>query len=90
MVEWLDRHFFRTEPGRCAACGEPDRDGHTVVPFGAESQGHTWLHPACRVGWNRYRRQQARQFLEGIGIRDQSEATERTKFPNDFGKNGGA
>tara|TARA_R110000868_G_scaffold43803_8_gene147002 strand:- start:19944 stop:20474 length:531 start_codon:yes stop_codon:yes gene_type:complete len=90
MVEWLDRHLFRTDPGRCAACGEPDRDGHTVVPYGAESHGHTWLHPACRGDWNRYRRQQARQFLEGAGIRGRSEATERTKFPNDLGKNGGA
>ena len=90
MVEWLDRHFSRSDPGCCAACGEPDRDGHTVVRFGDESHGHTWPHSACWVSWNRDRRQQARQFLEGIGIRDQSEATERTKFPNDFGKNGGA
>lgn len=32
--------------------------------------------------------QQARQFLERVGIRDQSEATEMIKFSNDFGKNG--
>ena len=90
VVEWLDRHSCRSDPGCCVACGEPDRDGSTVVPFGAESDGHTWLHPACWVGWDRGRRKQSRQFLAGAGIRSQSEAKEKTKCSNDFGKNGGA
>ncbi len=90
VVAWLDRHPCRSHPGRCAACGEPDREGHTVVPFGTDSHGHAWLHPECWEGWHRERRQQGQQFLEGVGIRAQSEATERAKFPNDFGKNGGA
>ena len=34
VIEWMNRHPCRTDPGRCAACGEPDREGRTVVPFG--------------------------------------------------------
>ena len=88
VVEWMNRHPCRTDPGRCAACGEPDREGHTVVPFGTESHGHAWLHPECWEGWHQKRWQQAQQFLEGVGVRAQSKASERAKFPDDFGKNG--
>jgi hypothetical protein len=88
VVEWLDRHPCRSDPGRCAACGKPDHEGHTVVPFGTESHGDAWLHPECWEGWHRERRHQAKRFLEGVCTGAQSEATERAKFPDDFGKNG--
>jgi len=88
VVEWLNRHPDRSDPGRCAVCGEPDREGRAVIPFGTESHSHTWLHPECWKGWYQERRHQARQFLEGIGIRALSEVTEIAKLPDDFGKKG--
>ena len=69
VANWLNRHPCRSDAGRCAACGEPDREGRTVVPFGTERHGHTWLHPECWEGWHQGRRNQAQQFLEGIGVR---------------------
>jgi len=68
VVEWLDRHPCRSDPGRCAACGGPDREGHTVVPFGGESHGHTWLHPECWKEWHQERQERARCALAAIGL----------------------
>ena len=82
VVEWLNRHPCRTDPGRCAACGEPDREGHTVVPFGTETLGQTWLHPECWKGWYETRMSEAITALAAMGIE------EPAKFPDDFGKNG--
>jgi hypothetical protein len=82
VVEWLNRHPWRTDPGRCAACGEPDHEGHAVVPFGTESHGHAWLHPGCWEGWYEDRKAEAITALAAMGIEKPAE------FPNDFGKNG--
>ncbi len=68
VVEWLDRHPCRSDPGRCAACGKPDRDGHTVVPFGTESYDHAWLHPECWEEWHRERQERARRALAAMGF----------------------
>jgi hypothetical protein len=68
VVEWMNRHLCRTDPGRCAACGEPDREGRTVVPFGTESHGHAWLHPECWKEWHRERQAHARQALAATGL----------------------
>jgi hypothetical protein len=68
IVEWMNRYPCRTDPGRCAACGEPDREGHTVVPFGTEINGHTWLHPECWKEWHRERQAHARQALAAMGL----------------------
>jgi hypothetical protein len=80
VVEWMNRHPCRTDPGRCAACGEPDREGHAVVPFGTESHGHAWLHPGCWKGWYKARKAEAITALAAMGIENP------VKFPNDFGK----
>ena len=84
VVEWLNRHTCRTDPGCCAACGEPDQEGHAVVPFGTETHGHTWLHPQCWQGWYEARKAEAIIALAAMGIENTA------KFPNDFGKNGSA
>ncbi len=69
IVEWLNRHPQHSDPGRCAWCGKPDRDGHAVVPFGMESNGHTWLHPECWPNWFEHRRQVATEALTRMGIK---------------------
>ena len=69
VVEWLNRHPWRSDPGRCTACGKPDRTGHTVVPFGTESHGHAWLHPECWKKWHRERQERARRALAAKGLR---------------------
>ena len=84
VVEWLDRHPSQSDPSRCAACGKSERDRHVIVPFGSGNHGHTWLHPECWQGWYEARKLEAVAALAAIGIRKPA------KFPNDFGKNGGA
>ena len=69
IIEWLNRNPQHSNLGRCARCGEPDRDRHAVVPFGAESRSHTLLHPDCWPKWFPYRRQMAIRALVKIGIR---------------------
>ncbi len=61
IVEWLNRHMGRSDPGRCAWCEKPDPVGHAVVPFGTESHGHTWLHPEYWSDWDENRREAAQE-----------------------------
>ncbi len=68
IVEWLNRHPQHSDPGRCAWCGKPDPDGHAVVPFGTETDGHTWLHPECWNDWSQDQRQKAQQALAVVGL----------------------
>ena len=46
-----------TDPTRCAWCGEGERSGATIVPFGTEVIGHTWLHSECWFEWYSKRRE---------------------------------
>jgi hypothetical protein len=69
IVEWMNRHPCRTDPGRCAACGQPNREGHAVVPFGSDDHGNTWLHPECWSGWYKARRATAVMALQKAGLR---------------------
>ena len=68
VVRWLNRLQEQSDPGRCAWCGKPDRNGHAVVPFGTESHGHTWLHPECWDDWRQDRRQRAQEALATVGL----------------------
>ncbi len=68
IVEWSNRYPCQSEPGRCVACGTPDRGGHTVVPFGTASHGHAWLHPECWEEWHRERRKRATDGLGAKGL----------------------
>lgn len=90
VVAWLNRNPAPSNPDRCAWCGKPDLSGTTVLPFGADGTGHTWLHPVCWNAWHSERRAKARKFLENIGIRAPSGAVETLKLPDDFGKIGEA
>ena len=40
-----------SDPTRCAHCGEGERSGAMIVPFGTEATGHTWLHSECWRAW---------------------------------------
>jgi hypothetical protein len=45
-----------TDPTSCAWCGEGERSGAMIVPFGTEATGHTWLHDTCWPAWYAKRR----------------------------------
>jgi hypothetical protein len=51
IVEWLNRLPQHPDPGRCPWCEKPDQDGHAVVLFGTESDGHACLHTECWDAW---------------------------------------
>ena len=87
LVEWLDRHPERSDSGRCAWCDKPDRDGHTVVPFGTESHGHTWLHPECWNDWRQDRRERGQQSLVAMGLEAPPKYAKGSNLPDDFKTN---
>jgi hypothetical protein len=84
LVEWLNRSFERSPPGRCHACGGGDHAHEVLVPHGIEPTGHVWLHSRCWPDWYAGRKAEAVEALKAMGIAPPA------KFPNDFGKNGGA
>jgi hypothetical protein len=79
IVEWLNRNFVRSPPGRCLACSGGDSVDDALLPRGVESTGHAWLHLRCWPEWRAARRAEAVAALEAMGIK-------RSKFPDDFGK----
>jgi hypothetical protein len=83
IVEWLDRNFACSPPGRCLACGGGESADEALLPHGVESAGHAWLHSRCWTAWHAARRADAFAALEAMGIRP-------PEFSNDFAKNGGA
>ena len=89
IVEWLNRDPERSDPGCCAWCGTPDRDGHAVVPFGTESNGHTWLHPECWTLWHENRRERARVALAAMGLSDPLGDVGTPSSSGNFKQNGG-
>jgi len=84
LVEWLNRTFEPSPPGRCRACGGGDHAHDVLVPHGIEPTGHVWLHSRCWPDWYAGRKADAAEALKAMGI------VPPPKFPNDFGKTGGA
>jgi hypothetical protein len=84
IVEWLNRNFVCSPPGRCLGCGAGDHAHEPLLPHGVESTGHAWLHSRCWPAWHAARRAEAVAALKAMGI-----ATP-VGVPNDFEKNGGA
>jgi hypothetical protein len=66
--EWMEQHPEPSLPDQCAWCGKPDTTGSSVVPFGTQSHGHTWLHSGCWEVWFRDRRERAEQALRAFGV----------------------
>ena len=84
VVEWLNRNFVRSPPGRCLACGNVHYAHDPLLPHGIEPTGHAWLHSRCWPAWQAGRKAEAVAALREMGIATPAE------FPQDFGKNGGA
>jgi hypothetical protein len=66
--EWLERNPEPSQPDRCAWCDQPDLGGASVVPFGTQKHGHTWLHSECWEAWFSDRRERAEEALRALGI----------------------
>jgi hypothetical protein len=84
VVEWLNRNFERSPPGRCLACAGGDLAHHALLPHGSEPTGHVWLHSRCWPAWHAGRKAEAVAALTAMGI------TPPAGFPDHFGKNRGA
>ncbi len=82
VVEWMNRNPATSSSDCCLACGGSDSAHDPLLPFGADSQGHAWLHSRCWKGWHEVRKEAAIAALTVMGIEIPA------KFPNDFGKNG--
>ena len=68
VVEWTNRTFERSPPGRCRACGGGDHVDEVLVPFGPEPTGHVWLHSRCLPAWHAGRTAEAVAALFELGI----------------------
>ena len=68
VVEWLNRHFVRSPPGRCLACGNGHYAHDALLPHGIEPTGHAWLHSGCWPAWQAERKAEAVAALVTMGI----------------------
>lgn len=84
IVEWLDRRFLASPPGRCLGCGGADQTNTVLTPYGGGAAGHVWLHPRCWVDWYAQQKAVAIAGLQMHGIEAASE------FLEDFGEKGAA
>ena len=84
LTEWLNGNPVASSPDRCLACGGGDLPNDPLLPFGTDTHGHAWLHSGCWEAWYESRKANAVTALKAMGIEEPG------KFPNDFGKNGGA
>lgn len=75
VVEWLNRNFERSPPGRCLACGGGDSAHDALLPHGVEPTGHAWLHSRCWPAWHAGRKADAVTALKAMGIQDRSKGT---------------
>jgi hypothetical protein len=68
VVEWLNRNPERSSAGRCLACGGLDRAHDPLLPYGAEPNGHAWMHSRCWLAWYAARKAKAATVLAAVGI----------------------
>jgi len=68
VVEWLNRNPAPSPAGRCSWCKQVESHDAVVLPYGAESGNHAWLHPKCWPMWHRKRRADATVALREIGL----------------------
>jgi len=86
IVEWLNRHPEHSDPGRCAWCGKQSGSDHVVVPFLADLDVHTWLHPECWHDWHQDQRERARRAIAVMGVNTPPKNGKRAGIPDDFEK----
>jgi hypothetical protein len=68
VTEWLNRNPTPSAPGRCLGCGGGERPCDPLLPFGADTRGHSWLHRACWPVWYRAREAEVVAALTSMGI----------------------
>jgi hypothetical protein len=68
VVEWLNRNPVRLQPGRCHHCGRAEHAHEPLLPFGAETDCHAWLHLRCWRAWHAARKAEAAAALAAMGI----------------------
>jgi hypothetical protein len=68
VIEWLNRTFEPSPPGRCVHCGRGERNGEALLSLGMQSAGRAWLHKGCRDVWHANRRVKAFAALADLGI----------------------
>jgi hypothetical protein len=68
VLEWLNRTFEPSPPGRCVYCRRGERNGDVLLPLGKENAGRAWLHKGCRDVWHTNRRAKAFAALADFGI----------------------
>ena len=70
IVEWISQNHRASSPERCVQCHAAEREGATLVPFGTDRSGHTWLHLSCWPTWVASRRSEAVAALSVAGVDD--------------------
>src|SRR5258708_38111430 len=77
ITEWLNRHPARQGTGRCLLCGEGDRLGDPLLPFGTADGGRGWLHFGCWPVWRAHWPTEAGPPLRRSGSDEPGESDER-------------
>jgi hypothetical protein len=72
IAEWLNRNPVGSPPGRCQGCGMTEQAHDPLLPFGAETIGHAWLHRRCWRDWQAGRNAEATAALVALGIEERS------------------
>ncbi|MFT7569462.1 MAG: hypothetical protein ACI9JL_000481 [Paracoccaceae bacterium] len=65
VVKWMNLNPVKSDPDRCAHCGQPNDTGTQVVPFG---NGPVWLHSGCWREWQNGREDEAIGHLKTSGV----------------------
>jgi hypothetical protein len=68
VTEWLNHNPAYSPAGHCLGCGNPEYAHDSLLPFGAESTGHAWLHSHCWPTWHEVRKAEAVTALAAMGI----------------------
>jgi hypothetical protein len=68
VIEWLTHYPLTSSSDYCFACGVGDTGNTPLLPYGAESIGHVWLHSLCWQGWFEGRKAKAIAALTAMKI----------------------
>ncbi len=68
VSEWLNQHPVYSSPSSCLECGGASTSAHPLIPFGADSLGHAWLHARCWDSWYAQRKREAADAIAALGI----------------------
>jgi hypothetical protein len=72
ISKWINRDPETSKSDFCLDCGGRDSPNEPLLPYGAEAQGHAWLHSRCWPGWHDRRKAEAVAALAKKGIEKRS------------------